>query len=114
MTLAVFSEDRPVGHIHPDANGPRFVYDRRWMEARGAFPISVTMPLSEQEVPPDQFRTWAANLLPEAEQLAMVGRQLGMAQNDVLGLLEALGRDTAGALSFGEPGSTESTAWSEI
>jgi serine/threonine-protein kinase HipA len=114
MSLDVFCEDRLVGQIRLDSDGPCFVYQRSWIEARGAFPISVTMPLSEEEVPPDRFRTWASNLLPEAEQLAMVGRQLGIAQNDVLGLLEALGGDTAGALSFGKPGSSESTGWSEI
>lgn len=112
--LPVYFEDRPVGHIHVEATGPGFVYERSWIEARGAFPISVTMPMSEREAPSERFLIWAANLLPEAEQLAMAGRQLGIAQNDVLGLLEAMGRDTAGALSFGAPGSTETKDWSEI
>lgn len=112
--LRVFFENRPVGDIHLEAGGPRFVYDQAWIEARGAFPISVTMPLPDREIPPYRFLIWAANLLPEAEQLAMVGLHLGIAQNDVLGLLEAIGRDTAGALSFGAPGRTETTYWSKI
>jgi serine/threonine-protein kinase HipA len=112
--LRVFFEDRSVGDVHSEAHGPRFVYDKSWVEARGAFPISVTMPLSEREVPPRRFLIWAANLLPEAQQLAMIGLHLGIAQNDVLGLLEAIGRDTAGALSFGAPGRTEMKYWSRI
>lgn len=112
--LTIYFEDQPVGSVRADAEGPCFVYERSWTDARGAFPISVTMPLSQREAPPQRFLIWAANLLPEAEQLAMVGRQLGIAQNDVLGMLEAIGRDTAGALSFGAPASAETTEWSEI
>jgi serine/threonine-protein kinase HipA len=112
--LSVFFEDRLVGHIRLQADGPSFLYERNWVEERGAFPISVTMPLSEREIPPELFLIWAANLLPEADQLVIVGRRLGIAQNDVVGLLEALGRDTAGALSFGGAGSIEATGWKEI
>ena len=36
---------------------------------RGAFPISLLMPLSPRRVPPRLFLPWAANLLPEATQL---------------------------------------------
>src|SRR6476646_4011657 len=36
---------------------------------------------------------------------------LGMARSDVVGLLSAIGGDTAGALSFGQPGRTASVQW---
>jgi len=114
MTLPVFFEANRVGEVHADAGGVRFVYDAGWAADSRAFPISVTMPLSEREVTPERFMTWAANLLPEADQLAMVGRRLGIAQNDILGLLEAIGRDTAGALSFGAPGGTATSGWRPI
>ena len=114
MTLPVFFEDHLVGEVHEDVEGPRFVYAQSWIERARAFPISTTMPFAEPEVEPARFLVWASNLLPEAEQLALVTRQLGVSQNDVLSLLEAIGRDTAGALSFGAPGTTSIDRWQRI
>jgi len=114
MTLAVFAEARLVGEIHEEAGGPRLVYDQAWARDATAFPLSLTMPRNEAEVAPERFVPWASNLLPEAEQLAMVGRQLGVAQSDLVALLEAIGRDTAGALSFGAPGATSRQAWRPV
>ncbi len=68
---------------------------------RGAFPISLLMPLSPRRVPSRLFLPWAANLLPEATQLKAIGLQLGASPADVIGILSELGRDTAGALSIG-------------
>ena len=109
--LPVYFEDHLVGTISTGADGASFAYENAWQELRGAFPVSVTMPLSQKEVKPETFTPWAANLLPEAAQLAAVGRHLGVAPGDVIGLLSQIGRDTAGALSFGERGSTTSDGW---
>jgi serine/threonine-protein kinase HipA len=114
MILPVYFEEHLVGEVHEDAAGPRFVYASSWTNARHAFPISITMPLDEHGVESARFLTWASNLLPEAEQLAVISRQLGVAQTDVLALLEAIGRDTAGALSFGAPGLTGTQSWQRI
>jgi serine/threonine-protein kinase HipA len=109
--LSIYFEQRLVGTISISARGPSFNYDRRWIDTRGAFPISTTMPLRTEPVGPETFLPWAANLLPESEQLRAVGQFLGMAPSDVIGLLSAIGRDTAGALSIGKPGGTSSIYW---
>ncbi len=109
--LQVFFEQRLVGTIDVPRSGPGFAYDRRWLDTKGAFPISTTMPLRPGRFDAETFLPWAANLLPESEQLRMVGRFLGMASGDVIGLLSAIGRDTAGALSIGKPGGTSSVLW---
>ncbi|MDP9564333.1 UNVERIFIED_ORG: hypothetical protein J2740_005550 [Rhizobium nepotum] len=44
----------------------------------------------------------AANLLPETH-LAEIGQRLKVSPQDIVGLLGYIGRDTAGALSIGEP-----------
>jgi len=72
------------------------------------------MPLRSGRITPDIFLPWAANLLPESEQLRTVGQLLGMARSDVVGLLSAIGGDTAGALSIGQPGRTASFQWRPI
>jgi serine/threonine-protein kinase HipA len=109
--LPVYFEQRRVGTIGVDKNGPGFAYDPDWIALRGAFPISVTMPLKAERIAPDTFIPWAANLLPESEQLRTLGQLLGMARSDVIGLLSAIGGDTAGALSIGQPGRTASVQW---
>jgi serine/threonine-protein kinase HipA len=109
--LPVYFEQRLVGTIDVSKTGPGFTYDEGWIRLRGAFPISTTMPLRRDEVGPDIFLPWAANLLPENEQLRTLGQLLGMARSDVIGLLSAIGGDTAGALSIGQPGRTSSVQW---
>ncbi len=112
--LPVFFEQRLVGSIELDTRQSGFSYDRRWIETRGAFPISTTMPLKPERIAADTFLPWAANLLPESEQLRAVGQFLGMSPGDVIGLLSAIGRDTAGALSIGKPGGTSSVYWRPV
>src|SRR5215813_5812747 len=113
-TLFVYFEQRRVGTIDVDKSGPGFTYDSNWVALRGAFPISLTMPLRSERIAPDTFLPWAANLLPESEQLRTLGQFLGMARGDVIGLLSAIGGDTAGALSIGQPGRTASVQWRRI
>ena len=109
--VPVYFEQRRVGTIEVNKAGPNFLYDPAWIALRGAFPISVTMPLTAERINSDVFLPWAANLLPESEQLRTLGQLLRMARSDVVGLLTAIGGDTAGALSFGQPGRTASVQW---
>jgi serine/threonine-protein kinase HipA len=112
--LPVYFEQRLVGTIDVDKNGPGFTYHPNWMALRGAFPISITMPLKPDRIASEVFLPWAANLLPESEQLRTLGQILGMARSDVIGLLSAIGGDTAGALSIGQPGRTATVQWRSI
>jgi serine/threonine-protein kinase HipA len=112
--LPVYFEQRSVGVIKVDSKGPSFAYDRTWLTTRGAFPISTTMPLGPEPFGAGVFLPWAANLLPESEQLRAVGQFLGMSPNDVVGLLSEIGRDTAGALSIGKPGGTSAVYWRPV
>jgi serine/threonine-protein kinase HipA len=112
--LPVYFEQRLVGTIDVDKSGPGFIYDPNWIGLKGAFPISITMPLRSERIASDTFLPWAANLLPESEQLRTLGQILGMARSDVIGLLSAIGGDTAGALAIGQPGRTSSVQWRPV
>jgi serine/threonine-protein kinase HipA len=112
--LPIYFESFLVGRIHVDKTGPSFTYDPAWIRLRGAFPISLTMPLLPDRVPSDVFLPWAANLLPENQQLRTLGEILGMSRSDVVGLLSTIGGETAGALSFGQPGRTGSFFWRPV
>lgn len=106
-SLAVFYETRTVGHIVLHEDGTCFEYDPEWLRTRGAFQISLLMPLGPRRVPPNIFYPWAMNLLPEAGQLVAISRQLGTSPQDAIAILSEIGRDTAGALSVGQPGKTK-------
>jgi serine/threonine-protein kinase HipA len=112
--LPIFYETRTVGQIEIGPEGPAFAYDPAWLTTRGAFPISVLMPLTRPRVAPEVFLPWAANLLPEASQLRTVGLRLGAAPEDVIGILAEIGRDTAGALSIAKPGHSGTGGWHPI
>ena len=113
-SLPVYFEQRIIGTIHVDKGGPSFTYASGWIGLKGAFPISLTMPHKSERFASDIFLPWAANLLPESEQLRTLGQLLGMARSDVIGLLSASGGDTAGALSFGQPGRAYPVQWRAI
>ena len=113
-SLPIYFEQRLVGTIDVDKSGPGFTYDPSWIGLRGAFPISTTMPIGSDRIASGTFLPWAANLLPESEQLRTLGQLLGMARSDVIGLLSAIGGDTAGALSIGQPGRTSSVQWRPV
>jgi serine/threonine-protein kinase HipA len=112
--LPIYFETRLVGAIDVDKTGPGFTYDPRWLRLRGAFPISLTMPLRPERIASDVFLPWAANLLPENQQLRTLGEILGMSRSDAIGLLSTIGGETAGALSFGQPGRTGSFFWRPV
>ena len=78
-------------------------YSKRWVGTEGSFPLSVSMPLRDEPYLGRIVLPWLANLLPEQGQLQSLARVLGYAQSNVVAILERIGGDTAGALSFGEP-----------
>jgi serine/threonine-protein kinase HipA len=112
--LNIYFERWTVGSIDVEAVGPGFTYEPDWINTRGSFPISTQIPLKLERTGPDIFLPWAANLLPESTQLQAVGQYLGVALTDVIGILSEIGRDTAGALSIGRPGSTSPVNWRTI
>jgi serine/threonine-protein kinase HipA len=113
-TLPVYYETRQVGTIEVGLDGPSFVYEPTWLRTRGAFPLSILMPLSTRPVKPSVFLTWAANLLPEGSQLRAIGSTIGAAPDDIISILAEIGRDTAGAVSIGKPGSSDKAGWKPI
>lgn len=107
MTLPMFVDAEPVAQIEAGPDGARITYGDEWLVAPERFPISLTMPLAVQSHGPEVVTPWLMNLLPEGEPLRAMTRALGVAQEDVLGLVAETGKDLAGALSIGalRPGS---------
>jgi serine/threonine-protein kinase HipA len=100
----IFYETLPVAHMSFEGEW-RLEYEPSWQARRAAFPVSLTMPLRSGTVGANTLLPWLANLLPETH-LAEIGQRLKVSPQDIVGLLEHIGRDTAGALSIGEPRKT--------
>ncbi|MDP3377763.1 MAG: HipA domain-containing protein, partial [Brevundimonas sp.] len=99
----LFHRDRPVAEVTPSPTGPTLTYDEAWRASREAFPVSLSMPIDQAAWPPEVVVPWLINLLPEGEPMRAMQRALGIAQEDVLGLISASGGDLAGALRVGGP-----------
>ncbi|NSY61688.1 type II toxin-antitoxin system HipA family toxin [Agrobacterium tumefaciens] len=97
----IYYETLPVAHLTFEGEW-RLDYDPGWEARRPAFPVSLTMPLRSGSVGAAKLLPWLANLLPETH-LAEIGQRLKVSPQDIVGLLAHIGRDTAGALSIGEP-----------
>lgn len=103
MTVPLYFGNTPIGEINVGPEGPTFTYARSWVENPSAFPLSLRMPLGQMEFAPKIVMPWLMNLLPENPHLANVGQWLGISPQDIIGLLEKIGRDVAGAASVGQP-----------
>jgi serine/threonine-protein kinase HipA len=112
--LPVFFENKPVGQIEESGQGLSFTYSPEWLADKNNFAISLSMPLTANTYPTETATPWFANLLPEDQQLVQIGRLLGRSQADVYGLLERIGRETAGALSIGGPEPIDTADYREL
>lgn len=110
-SVPVWFDALHVGDITVSDDGALgFAYTKDWIDTRGAFPLSLKLPLNDTVFPSETISPWLANLLPEEEQLTILTRSLGLDRADTLAVLAEIGGDTAGALSFGVP--SERAAWS--
>jgi len=78
----------------------QFQYLDSWLE-HGRVPVSLTLPLDQVIYSNEKVVPFVANLLPEGDDLrGHLERLLHIDKKDDFGLLEAIGRESAGALSF--------------
>ena len=114
MTLPIYSGGRPVATIDTDLDGPHLQYDEAWRRDGNSFPISLSMPLGAPRYGPEVAVPWLMNLLPEGEPLRAMTRALGVARDDVLGLIAETGRDLAGAMTIGARRTADKPAYRKI
>lgn len=96
---SVWYERQRVGQLRADSRGSiHFQYDAHWLD-RDGFPVSLQLPLTngENEVGAHGF---FQGLLPEGRSRLRICRKLRIEEDDDAGLLFAIGKDCAGALSI--------------
>jgi serine/threonine-protein kinase HipA len=81
-----------------------FQYDPGWIELEDAFPLSVSMPLTEAPYRQRFIKTFLSNLLPENPAvLEAWEKKYHVSRNNPFGLLKHVGEDVPGAIQFVQP-----------
>lgn len=106
-TLDVYLHTDLVGHLTQDDDGDMsFQYAESWLQRPGAFPMSHSLPLCKERFRRKECRGFFAGILPEESKREMVARNLGISARNDYAMLERIGGECAGAVTFlphGEP-----------
>nr|WP_278116236.1 type II toxin-antitoxin system HipA family toxin [Mesorhizobium sp. WSM4875]WIE94699.1 type II toxin-antitoxin system HipA family toxin [Mesorhizobium sp. WSM4875] len=114
--LNVFLNGRLVGVLRRESTGAiDFRYAGEWLQWRGTFPVSLSLPLREDRYIGAPVINVFDNLLPDNDAIRKrVAERVGAEGTDAYSMLAALGHDCVGALQFlpdgvdlGAPGSSE-------
>lgn len=98
--LDVFAGDVLVGHLDETEGGMSFEYDSVWLAKLDATPLSPDLPLLQQRFQGGTVLAYFENLLPEGDVRDFIAKAAHISPDNVFGLLERFGGDTAGAFSL--------------
>lgn len=105
--LVILVEGVIMGRVHEqtDRGGTlSFQYEPDWIELEDAFPLSVSMPLSEAPYRQRFIKTFLSNLLPESSAvLEAWEKKYHVSRHNPFGLLKHVGEDVPGAIQFVQP-----------
>ncbi|HKP75621.1 MAG TPA: type II toxin-antitoxin system HipA family toxin [Longimicrobiaceae bacterium] len=92
---------RVVGRLGESAGKYVLRYDDAWRHAEGAFPLSLSLPLTRGEHGDEVVRPYLANLLPDNDAtLRAWAREYQVSANNPLALLAHVGEECPGALQL--------------
>lgn len=103
--LIVLLNGREVGRVHRDRRGRlSFVYDDNWRSAIGAYPLSISMPITAAEHGHSVIESFLWGLLPDNEAiLDHWARRFQVSPRNPFALISHVGEDCAGAAQFVRP-----------
>jgi serine/threonine-protein kinase HipA len=106
-TLDVYLQSELVGHLIQDNGGQMiFQYAENWLDRPGASPLSQSLPLRKERFSRNECRGYFGGILPEESKREIIARNLGISARNDYAMLEQIGGECAGAVTFvptGEP-----------
>lgn len=81
-----------------------FSYASEWLASPAAAPLSISLPLRTQAFDDQAARPFFAGLLPEGDKRNLIAKTLQVSRQNDFALLDAIGGECAGAVTFHEPG----------
>src|SRR6204780_284305 len=106
-TLDVYLQRDLAGQLIQDENGQlAFYYAESWLNNAKAVPLSHSLLLRKEKFSRNEFRGFFAGILPDESKREIVAKNLGISAKNDFVMLEQIGGECAGAVTFmpaGEP-----------
>ncbi len=100
-TLDVYLHEELVGHLIQDDDGQMsFEYLESWLAKPGAAALSQSLPLRKERFPSKECRGFFGGILPEESKREIIARNLGISARNDYAMLEQIGGECAGAVTF--------------
>lgn len=100
-TLDVYLHEERIGHlIHDEGGQTVFEYLPTWLDRPGATPLSVCLPLRKERFSRNECRGFFAGILPDETKREIIARNLGISSRNDFAMLERIGGECAGAVTF--------------
>jgi len=106
-TLDVYLRQNLIGQLIQDEHGEMaFAYAANWLDTAGAIPLSHSLPLRKERFNRHECRGFFAGVLPEQGKRETIARNLGISARNDFAMLEKIGGECAGAVTFMPAGET--------
>ena len=100
-TLNVYLHDKLVGYLTQDDDGQMlFEYAQNWLKDDLAVPLSQSLPLRKEIFTRKECRGFFAGILPEENKREIIAGNLGISAGNDYAMLERIGGECAGAITF--------------
>lgn len=106
-SLDVYLHTEFAGHLIQDDGGQMvFQYAESWLDRPAVSPLSQSLPLRRERFSRNECRGYFGGILPEESKREIVARNLSISARNDYAMLEQIGGECAGAITFvptGEP-----------
>lgn len=100
-SLDVYLLGQCVGRLTQDVHGDMgFQYAESWLAQPAAVALSQSLPLRAEPFSRRECRGFFGGILPEAEKREIIARNLGISARNDVAMLEEIGGECAGAVTF--------------
>jgi serine/threonine-protein kinase HipA len=100
-TLDVYLRRHLAGHLIQDENGQMaYYYAESWLNHAGAIPLSHSLPLKKGRFNRNECRGFFAGVLPDESKREIIAKNLGISARNDFAMLEQIGGECAGAVTF--------------
>lgn len=97
--LDVFLHGVFVGKLFSDSGELGFSYDSDYLKSENPQKLSASLPLIEDVFAPELVKPYFSGLLPDERLRVQLSKVLHVSENNIFGLLKAIGGECAGAVS---------------
>lgn len=100
-TLDVYLRHDLIGHLIQDDDGQMvFDYAESWLQNQAATPLSHSLPLRKERFTHKECSGFFGGILPEQSKREIVAKNLGISAKNDFAMLEQIGGECAGAVTF--------------